>query len=267
MKFVEGWNLRDAGRKSYIIPPGKSATMILNYEGEQATKIKFSWVASIPLRPKTRRKGYRLEIESLDEHLGALFGELRRLRILDDTLVIITADHGEELGEHKRFGHVDTLRNTALWVPMIVRYPPKVASGALVASTARHVDILPTILNFVGVKPPDNVRGRSLFPISDKDEHILIAETYQKQSKTTREAVRVGDLQYEHNVTKTTSGVFDVIKDPQQVHNLLDTADPKHAAFAMRAQKALDVIKSQEVAEENLDEDTLNMLRGLGYVE
>jgi membrane-anchored protein YejM (alkaline phosphatase superfamily) len=79
--------------------------------------------------------------------------------VKDDTIVAITSDHGESLGERGIFGHVRTLFNTELRIPIWIRYP-----GAEPRNTrlARQVDIAPTVVTALGVAPPESCAGRSL---------------------------------------------------------------------------------------------------------
>ena len=93
---------------------------------------------------------YDAEIFYQDILLGRLFDGLTELGMMDDTIVIVTADHGEEFGEiEDRVGHQLSLSDRLLHVPLIVRYPALVPAGRRVASMASTVDIFPTILDML----------------------------------------------------------------------------------------------------------------------
>jgi len=93
---------------------------------------------------------YCAEIAYLDEQIGTLISCLRTHGPLDNTILIITSDHGENLGEHNLIGHEFTLFDTVLHVPLIVRFPSALPPGELVEAPVSLVDILPTILEILG---------------------------------------------------------------------------------------------------------------------
>ena len=92
---------------------------------------------------------YDAEILYQDGLLQTLIQGLRDRDLLENTLVIITADHGEEFGEHKRYGHQLSLTDSLLHVPLILRYPSLLPAGKRVADLASLVDVFPTILDII----------------------------------------------------------------------------------------------------------------------
>ncbi|HUQ04318.1 MAG TPA: sulfatase [Kofleriaceae bacterium] len=98
-----------------------------------------------------------------DARLGDLVAGLQRMGIYDETMIILTADHGEELFEESRCGHGGSLRETLVRVPLLVHYPPRVAA-AVVDEGAEGVDIMPTILDALGSDRPAQLQGESLLP-------------------------------------------------------------------------------------------------------
>ena len=93
---------------------------------------------------------YHAEIAYVDEQVDTLISCLRTHGPLDNTILIITSDHGENLGEHNLIGHEFTLFDTVLHVPLIVRFPSALPPGELVEAPVSLVDILPTILEILG---------------------------------------------------------------------------------------------------------------------
>lgn len=93
---------------------------------------------------------YHAEIAYLDEQIGTLTSYLRTRGLLDNTILIITSDHGENLGEHNLIGHEFSLFDTVLHVPLIVRYPSALPPGELVKAPVSLIDILPTVLEILG---------------------------------------------------------------------------------------------------------------------
>jgi len=103
---------------------------------------------------------YDSAISYQDALIGELLDALERLGLADRTMLVITADHGEELFEEHRCGHGATLRESLVRVPLLVHYPPRVAPRVVDEGT-EGVDVLPTILDAIGA-PVDGIQGRSL---------------------------------------------------------------------------------------------------------
>jgi len=98
----------------------------------------------------------------LDEQLGDLFDELQQRHVLDDTLLIITADHGEHLGEQKLFGHGCSLYQPELHVPLLIVAPRKVPAGQSVRAPVSLRDIPATVLDLLDMRAQTPFPGRSL---------------------------------------------------------------------------------------------------------
>ncbi len=94
---------------------------------------------------------YDGEIAYLDARLGELVEGLRKRRLLDNTVVIITSDHGEHLGDHEMMDHKMTLYDALLHVPLVIRYPPSVHQGSRVSTPVQLIDVFPTILHLCGI--------------------------------------------------------------------------------------------------------------------
>lgn len=122
---------------------------------------------------------YNAELAYQDQKLGALFDALRSRDLLDNTLVIVTADHGEMLGHDGMMGHEFSLSDDVLRVPLMLRLPGHFEGGGSVSTPVSHLDIVPTVLDIVGVKSkPEPLEGTSLREVL-KDKNLdrpLIAE-------------------------------------------------------------------------------------------
>lgn len=128
---------------------------------------------------------YDPDVEAADRAVGRLLDRLRALRILDDTMVILHADHGQNLGEHDYVGHSLRLDEVSVRIPLIVRYPRLVPPGVRRRDIARNIDILPTVLD-VSATQAEGTSGRSLVPSRadpsglrvPADRQIAYFETY-----------------------------------------------------------------------------------------
>ncbi|HET8947592.1 MAG TPA: sulfatase, partial [Candidatus Polarisedimenticolia bacterium] len=105
---------------------------------------------------------YDGEIAYVDRRIGALVDLLAKHGILDDTVVAVTSDHGEMLGEHDLFDHKLNLFEPVLRIPMVLRFPRRVKAGQRIASPVMLQDLYPTLLALAGVEPEPSVEARRL---------------------------------------------------------------------------------------------------------
>ena len=101
-----------------------------------------------------------------DQQLGRVLAALKENGIREQTMIVITADHGEELWEHGRIGHGGTLRDTVVDVPLIINYPPLFGKGVRVREGVDVISIMSSVLDAVGAKIPSKVQAGSLLPLS-----------------------------------------------------------------------------------------------------
>jgi arylsulfatase A-like enzyme/Flp pilus assembly protein TadD len=106
---------------------------------------------------------YSGEVAYVDAELGQLFQWLEAHGGLDRTLVVLTADHGESLGEHGEMFHSYFAYNSTIWVPLIIA-GPGVTRAARIKDYVSHVDIFPTVCDVLGLKIPAGLHGASLLP-------------------------------------------------------------------------------------------------------
>lgn len=110
-----------------------------------------------------REDPYSGEVAYTDEQLGRLFDFLDKEKLSEETLIIITGDHGESLGEHGELTHSYFAYNSTLWVPLII-VGPGINPGRRSEYVA-HIDIFPTICDYLGLRPPAHLQGLSLVPL------------------------------------------------------------------------------------------------------
>ena len=134
------------------------------------------------------RARYDSELAFTDREIGALLGALARLGLEEDTMVVLTADHGEEFFEHRGFGHTNTLFDELIRVPLLVRLPERFRSpsdalspGSVSDRVVGLVDVLPTILDVTGVAAPSGIAGQSLLrPADASAPRIVMSETARR---------------------------------------------------------------------------------------
>jgi choline-sulfatase len=109
------------------------------------------------------RQLYAAEVDAVDAALGVLLLELDERKLAADTVTVLTADHGECLEAGFFFRHGDCLRDGAVRVPLIVRYPGRVLAAERTAAPVEHLDVGPTLLALAGLEAPPSFGGRRLF--------------------------------------------------------------------------------------------------------
>ncbi len=106
---------------------------------------------------------YDGEIRHMDDAFGALIDDLKTRGIYDQSMIIFTSDHGEEFGERGRMGwHSYTLYDELLKVPLLVKFPHSQYAGGTVEEIARGIDILPTVVDVLGIETETAFQGTSL---------------------------------------------------------------------------------------------------------
>ncbi|MBW1854082.1 MAG: sulfatase-like hydrolase/transferase, partial [Deltaproteobacteria bacterium] len=108
---------------------------------------------------------YDGRIVYVDQQIKRIWEELRRLNLSKDTLLLVTADHGEELYDHEGRGHMVTLYDELIWVPLIMVNPALSQMGQRVETQVQLIDLPVTVLDFLRLEIPEQMRGQSLLPL------------------------------------------------------------------------------------------------------
>ena len=109
---------------------------------------------------------YDGELRDADAALGRFLEVLRKEGALDDTMVVILSDHGENLGDHGLTSHFLSLHRSIRRVPLLIRHPARFGEGLTVPEVVRNADLFPTILEVCGVPVPGDIDGRSILEVS-----------------------------------------------------------------------------------------------------
>ena len=194
----------------------------------------------------------------------------------DDTLVIVTADHGEALFEHGQVGHEPNLHDELIHVPFLIRPPRSVESNTDTVDTqARHIDIAPTILDYAGVDPPASYRGRSLRPAiegDDLDEEPAISEVASTPTEPGRlapDALQVAVRTPQRKLIYADGEIegFDRRDDPGECDPIGEPAGEEWDALRAALDDRLAAIEIADTAATERDEDVQQRLRDLGYID
>ena len=217
---------------------------------------------------------YDAEVAAVDAELGRLFEALEQRGVLEHALVIVTADHGEEILEHGTFGHGSNLFNTTVHVPLIVA-GPGIPAGRVVEENVSLVDLAPTLLDVFGLPREARFEGRSLLPLlrgtapaTPAAPVDVIMQLPHKGGDLDLRAHQGGLVRGAEKLLIGVEGVgerFDLATDPGEQHpvTLPDDAPLRQAYESAAAALAA----RQQPAEQKatVDEATKEKLRALGY--
>jgi arylsulfatase A-like enzyme len=236
------------------------------------------------------RAQYDAEIHYIDTHLGRLLETLKELGWSDSTLFILTADHGEEFGDHGETKHKATLYEEVLRVPLVVSWPGSIAPGQRIATPVTLLDILPTVLEATGQKVPDRLQGLSLLPFLRRPgggapraipSRELFADLgplgLEWEMPFHRKAIRSGDRKLIVTYAKeggVTKELYDLAADPRERCNVYAErqADPAVGRMEERLGQFIRQgveYRAANASEEGFEasEELLQQLRSLGYIQ
>lgn len=112
---------------------------------------------------------YRAEINHVDEQIGRIIGFLKQEGIYEDTLIVLTSDHGEEFGEHGVYQEHWSTNEKIQKIPLLVKTPDKAVSEPVIDDLVSNTDIAPMIAEFLGIDEPGKWQGRSLKPLIEDE--------------------------------------------------------------------------------------------------
>ncbi len=222
---------------------------------------------------------YDGEIRYTDETLiKPLLSLLKELDIYDNTLIIITSDHGEEFYDHAGWLHGSTVYNEQIHVPLIIKFPHQEYNGTSIKSICRLVDIMPTIFEALSISyPKDAVDGKSLLSMIYGEEHedrVFISDlAYKNVPDPCPSIIATNQDQLKLILEKSKEGIkniefYDLKEDPREKVNVLNkyrNLSKKMMNFLDEYyQKHLNLSRKKEKVE--LDERLKEKLRALGYI-
>jgi arylsulfatase A-like enzyme len=270
---IDGWNIRN-------VKEGMRMLRAVNDYGEwlgEADKLQM-------------RAQYMAEVSFVDAYFGEIMKHLERSGRRDRTLVVFLSDHGEQFFEHGLWGHGRSLHEEELHVPLIFSLPGVVPAASRTALPVQLLDIVPTVLDLVGVEGPQPQHGRSLLreilsdsgskergdPIFARSNTVFHHRNTVFQSSEWWHSVQLPDWKLIRQ-TRSSSGtrvdtyaLYDLARDPDE---LLDRWPHERViGFALKQLLESKLQQDERVSFEagtsrEMDPDVLENLRGLGYLE
>jgi choline-sulfatase len=256
------------------------------YDPPVGFKGRFPPPTSNPFRGAKDRATYRDVLDNYDGEIAFTDHEISKLieafaiqGILDDTLVVVTSDHGEGLMQHGTWRHGNDVHEETVRVPLLVRWPPRIAAGLRSDAPVALVDVAPTVLELLGVDADSEVfQGRSLAPFLlggaalDDQRPVFLYRKHFDEAQI--DAVTVSGEQFGVRVdhlkliehTRGEDELYDLSRDPGERKNR-HADSPEDVA---RLKEILDAWKSEHPtkrSEPTLDGSVRRALEALGYGE
>ena len=251
------------------------ATIEVNRDGGNSSVPEFLHVqVNEVLSNDEAQERYREEVEYLDDSLGVLLAAIRTAVPSEETIVILTSDHGEELGEHGSIGHVTRLYEPAIRVPLIISWPGRLPTGTVITEPVSHIDLLPTLVDLLAIQDSERRSGQSLQSLWNESAGTtftaapILVETFRPESPVDRKALVVDGFKLIETVQDASLELYDLENDPAESDNLVDQAPEIIAelseALLEQVARAEDNARTSE--EQTLTDEQMQRLRSLGYV-
>ena len=215
---------------------------------------------------------YDGEIAFADSQVGRVLDWLEVKGVADNTIVVVIGDHGESLGDHGEKEHGYYIYDATVKVPLIVRVPGAVLADVRVPVQVRTIDVLPTVLDLVGLETPNPVHGESLVPLMLEPGAGEARYAYSESMSVHLQygwsalySVRTSTHKF---IEAPRAELYKLSQDPTESENLI-RREPEVAEGLRSTLTALrEEIEAgaPEIQEADLDEETLGMLAALGYV-
>lgn len=222
------------------------------------------------------KKAYVLEIEYLDEYIGKLMDGLKERGLYEDTVIVFTADHGEEFFDHEGWWHGQTLYDELVRIPLILKLPGMAMGGTRHMGLAHHVDIAPTLLGEAGLPVSASMHGVALVQggeVGAMSSGYSYAEVDFEGNVLRSVRTPVGKLTLaneDNNRGLAQCSFYDLVSDPGEAKNLCGEGTTDESELRKLLNEMEVYIRenaAKPVLLEALPEDLEEQLESIGYSE
>lgn len=232
----------------------------------------------------TKSDRYDTEIAFVDHHVGVLLDRIEDdPRLAGNTMILFLSDHGEALGEHDYWGHGRRLHDPGLHIPMVLYWPGEVGRQRI-SAPASNLDVAPTVLGLLGHEVPSSFRGFDWTPVlrgeADADENralwfqahkgavLDINESPQARREGLMALARIqGGTKEIAQINRKEHKVFDLEDDPRELQNLNGAGYQPSEELQGWIEHVETALSSAEVPAVKLNEEDIEKLKALGYVD
>lgn len=188
-----------------------------------------------PFRSRYQGRLYDGEVAFSDDSLASLFDYLHRKDLYDHSLIVVTGDHGEALGEHGEPNHGLFLYDSTLRIPLLIKLPGNRFAGKRVAQPVSLVDLFPTILRALSIKAPDSVQGKEILSQIEKDlppgDTAVYSESlYLRKHFGWSEQRSLRTLHHKY-IDSSLPELYELIRDPMEIQNIVREQKERAAAL------------------------------------
>ena len=222
------------------------------------------------LKTGSEEEKYASEVAFTDDHVGRVLDKLGKLGLAENTVVVLTSDHGEEFGEHGGHGHAHSLYAELVHVPLVVR-APGIAPGR-VAATVRMIDVYPTLCELLGLPVPESLAGASFLGAlrgEALEQRPALAE--MQAGEAGKSSLVLGEWKLIQDPATTKVELYQRSVDPREVNDLAGEQPQivRDLTSRLEAEKARAVAGARafgRAGEVVLGAEEVEELRALGYV-
>lgn len=246
------------------------------YDAPEPFASRFPY-AKMPGNLRTREPGeyisfYAGEIAYVDYNIGRIIGKLKQLGIYESTLICVTSDHGESLGQHNEATHGYFVYDATIRVPLVMKIPGG-KKGIRVKSLVGLVDIVPTICSVLGIELSHEIQGKDLTSyIKDPDsqpyaDRHLYCQSLEPTKYDANPLLGIVTDRYKYILTKN-SELYDLYENPVEIRNLIKEQPNRARLMQDSLLQIIDdaTAGGQTSSLTDMDAELIQKLESLGYV-
>jgi len=262
------------GDKQSVFIKNRGRIKIFNSGNKTKWTLRFQ--GNINLFPSEMSEAYKNEVEYLDSEIGKLTGHLRKMRLLENSTIVLVGDHGEGLGEHysdlgeKYFGHIHYLYTFHTKIPLIIYDASLKTNPLTVKKTFTLMDLAPTLLKLTDLSIPSSYVGKNKLNLKStvNTSDTIFFETYTPEAIADRFALLEYPWLLIFTPEKIVYELYDLQNDPLQQENIYSSHKvhpiPKELIQKIN-NRARDILSTKK--EVQLDQKSREMLKSLGYIK
>ncbi len=232
------------------------------------------------------RSLYDGEIHYFDKELEKLMSGLEEMGLVENTLIVFASDHGEQFLEHGKLRHANSLYAEEVKVPLVFSLPGAIKAGNRVSRPVRNTDILPTVLDIIGIKEEGlETEGRSLLShVKGRSDNLQEAPAFSRLRSSGGQdnhageeldcaSIRYGEWALIRDFSNGSNELYNVVKDPGEKNNMVNEYTDTFNELSLRLEDQLE--KSLKIrtrlglpstpVKTTIDEDTRRKLEAAGY--
>lgn len=252
------------------------------YDAPEPYKNMYEEMIDRDLPYQFERMRYAGEVTYADSQIGRVIESLKKNKLYDNTLIIITSDHGEAFGEKHgdiiEYNHGDHLYDTTQHVPLIIKLPTERDINHRISHIVQLIDIAPSILEFLGNNKYAPFKGVSLMDLIKGQKRNKSGISFSESASplnTTQEkilnerrlsSVRTEKIKYIRNITGQRQELYDLVLDPEEIKNIIS----ENRQLAKESYQEIIENLGQETDSEKpatIDPSVIDQLKSLGYTD